>query len=120
MSPHPRRLVLAAALPGVLAAAAAAAWITTREPPRFAVLDVAELYRAKETQATAVLVKREATEAERAAQLRHAAAFGAELAALLRTLPRECRCVVLARAAVVAAEPALPDLTPDVRRRLGL
>ena len=39
---------------------------------------------------------------------------------MLQALPSECRCIVLARGAVMGSEPLLRDLTPDVRRRLGL
>ena len=42
------------------------------------------------------------------------------MSTLLEKLPDECRCVVLARGAVVGTAPLLRDLTPDVRRRLGL
>lgn len=88
--------------------------------PALAVLDVAELYRLKELQVAAVLVKRDASDEERTGALRGAAGFGAEVSTLLEKLPDECRCVVLARGAVVGAAPLLRDLTPDVRRRLGL
>ena len=42
------------------------------------------------------------------------------MAALIETLPEECSCLVLNRGAVVGASGRLPDLTSDVRRRLGL
>jgi hypothetical protein len=88
--------------------------------PPFALLDVAELYRIKETQVTAVLVKREASVEERALAMRRAAAFGAELSTVLQSLRQECRCLILARGAIVGPTANVPDLTPDVRRRLGL
>ena len=88
--------------------------------PALAVLDVAELYRLKELQVAAVLVKRDASDEERAGALRRAAGFGTEVSTLLQALPGECRCIVLARGAVMGSEPLLRDLTPDVRRRLGL
>ena len=49
-----------------------------------------------------------------------AAGFGTEVSMLLQALPGECRCIVLARGAVMGSEPLLRDLTPDVRRRLDL
>jgi hypothetical protein len=88
--------------------------------PRFSVLDVGELYRAKENQVATMLVKRDATEADRAAALKHAAAFGVEVGVLIDTLRDECGCLILARGAVVGPSPQLPDLTPEFRRRLGL
>lgn len=95
-------------------------WIAPERVPALAVLDVAELYRLKELQVAAVLVKRDASDEERAGALRRAAGFGTEVSTLLQALPDECRCVVLTRGAVMGSEPLLRDLTPDVRRRLGL
>ena len=95
-------------------------WFEPRHSPALAVLDVAELYRLKESQITTVLVNGEASDAQRANALRHAASFGTEVSTLLQALPGECRCIVLARGAVMGSEPLLRDLTPDVRRRLGL
>ena len=56
----------------------------------------------------------------RATALKHASTFGMEVTHLLEALPGECRCLILARGAVVGQVNELPDLTPDVRRRLGL
>ncbi len=95
-------------------------WLAPAKPPTFAVLDVGELYRLKENQVAAVLVKRDASDEERASALRHAASFGQEVTTLIQALPEECRCLILARGAVVGPAPLLPDLTPEVRRRLGL
>jgi hypothetical protein len=95
-------------------------WVFGSQKTAFAVLDVAELYRVKESQVAAVLVNHNATESERAAAVTGAASFATELTALIEALPEECRCLVLARGAVIGAIAPLPDLTPDVRRRLGL
>jgi accessory colonization factor AcfC len=88
--------------------------------PAFAVLDVAELYRLKERELTAVLARPDATHAERAQALEQAAAFGTQMRTLLETLPTECRCLLLARGAVLGTGNSLPDLTTQARRRLGL
>ena len=95
-------------------------WLAPARAPALAVLDVAELYRLKESQVAAVLVKGDASDEERAAALHRAASFGADVSRLLETLPEECRCLVLARGAVVGPTSSLPDLTPAARRRLGL
>jgi hypothetical protein len=95
-------------------------WFAPPRPPRLAVLDVGEIYRLKEAQVTTVLVKREATDEERATALKRAGAFGFEMTHLLESLPAECRCLILARGALVGPASDLPDLTPEVRRRLGL
>jgi hypothetical protein len=95
-------------------------WLVPERVPALAVLDVAELYRLKELQVAAALVKRDASDEERDDALRRAAGFGTEVSTVLQALPSECRCIVLARGAVMGSEPLLRDLTPDVRRRLGL
>ena len=95
-------------------------WIAARSQIRVAVLDVGELYREKESRVAALLVNHQASQAERQSALDRATAFGAEVTALLGALPTECRCLVLSRGAVIGAPDHLADLTPDVRRRLGL
>ena len=108
------------ALVSVALLTAGAHWAFRSQKTTFAVLDVAELYRVKESEVAAVLVTHNASEAERATAIARAASFGTELTALIEALPEECHCLVLARGAVIGAAVPLPDLTPDVRRRLGL
>lgn len=95
-------------------------WVTPQATPAVAVLDVAELYRLKERELTAVLTRADATQAERAQALNQAAAFGAQVRGLVESLPGECRCLLLARGAVLGHTASLPDLTAQARRRLGL
>jgi hypothetical protein len=113
-------LVLANALLSALIVVAYALWFAPPAAPRLAVLDVGELYRLKETQVAKVLVKPDATHEDRAQALQRASAFGLEMTNLIQSLPEECHCLILARGAVVGPGPLLPDLTPDMRRRLGL
>ena len=108
------------ALVSMALVALSAPWLLRSQQTAFAVLDVAEIYRVKESEVAAVLVNHNVSEAERAAAIARAASFGTELTALIEALPEECRCLVLARGAVIGAAVPLPDLTPDVRRRLGL
>ena len=97
-----------------------ALWLSPPPPPRLAVLDVAELYRLKETQVAGIIVGRDASDEQRLAALKHAHTFGAEISAMIQALPEECRCLIFARGAIVSQDGVLPDLTPEVRRRLGL
>ena len=67
-----------------------------------------------------MLVKRDIGDTERAMAIQRASAFGGEVSKLIDTLPEECGCLVLTRGAVLGTGANLIDLTPDVRRRLGL
>lgn len=100
--------------------AAALLWIHQTRPPSIAVLDVAELYRLKEAQVTALLVEPRTTDTQRAQALRQVTEFGQEVASLMQTLPQTCRCLVLARGSVLARSTDLPDLTDEAKKRLGL
>ena len=113
-------LLLANALIAAVLILVYAVWFAPPRAPRLATLDVGELYRLKETQVAAVLTKREATDEERVRALKTAGTFGAEVTTLIETLPKECGCLILARGAVIGEREALPDLTAELRRRLGL
>ena len=97
-----------------------ALWIAPSRPPRLALLDVAELYRLKEREVAAILLQRDATEEARTQALKRASGFALEVTALIEQLPTECRCVILARGAIIGSADTLPDMTPAVRHRLGL
>lgn len=93
-------------------------WNSARNHPRIAMLDVAEIYRLKESEFSALLMKPGASEADRTRAIELARTFGTELAALTLSLPAECNCLVLTKPAVVGG--SVPDLTPEVKRRFGL
>ena len=114
------RLVAINTVVSLALAAGVAAWMQRTQKPTFGTLDVAELYRLKEAQVAAVLVKRDSGDAERILAIQRAAIFGAELSKLIDTLPEECGCLVLMRGAVLGSGAQLVDLTPAVRQRLGL
>ena len=96
------------------------AWNAGHTRQKIATLDIAEIYRLKESEFSAILMKPGASEADRAQAIERARAFGAELAALTQSLPRECGCLVLTKAAVVGGDGNIPDLTQEVKRRFGL
>jgi hypothetical protein len=95
-------------------------WAWWPRPARFATLDIAELYRLEESQVAAALVRRDSSDLERAAAIQRAAAFGGVLSRMIDTLPEECGCLVLTRGAMLGSSAQLPDLTPQLRQRLGL
>ena len=95
-------------------------WMQGHHKPAFGTLDITELYRLKESQVAAVLVKRDSGDADRLLAIQQAAAFGAQVSKVLETLPQDCGCLVVAPGALLGTSTQIVDLTPQVRRRLGL
>ena len=118
------KVILVSALISLANAAALIAayhlWGDAHPHPRIAMLDVAEIYRLKESEFSALLMKPGATAADRAKAIELARTFGTELSALTLSLPAECNCLVLTKAAVVGSGNSVADLTPEVKRRFGL
>jgi hypothetical protein len=100
----------------------AAFWLLPNTRPRIATVDMAALYRAKEGQVTAQLLRRDASDTDRAAALRDAAAFGEQIERLVANMPADCRCLVFTQGALIGsgAGSRITDLTPQLRRQLGL
>jgi hypothetical protein len=114
--------VLAASTAVSLLVSACVAWMLPAGTSAIATVDIASLYRAKEGQVTAQLLRRDASDTDRAAALREAAAFGEQLDRLVARLPAECRCLVFTQGALIGsgAGSRIADLTPQLRRQLGL
>lgn len=118
---------------------------TVRQPrtPRIAVVDIARLYAAAESQARSRLVAGVARPASPAAAagagtagaavaghpptmppelttMREMGNFGPRLEAVLRDISTECRCVIAAMAAVVGEVASVPDYTTVAAGRLGV
>lgn len=127
----------------VISAVVAAAAIglydwAVRQPrtPRLAVVDIARLFAGAERSAKDRLVAaatREPLAAGLAASAPAPSVQGAELAALQATadfgpavqrvlseLSAECRCTIVASAAVVGRSASIPDFTQDAADRLGV
>ena len=86
------------------------------------VVDVAEVYRAKEAEFTQILTKalsQPPSEEDRQKALVMARAFAQRLPLALDELPRECNCLVILRTAVAGPTPNTVDLTAQLRRKVA-
>ena len=82
------------------------------------VVDLSEVYRAKEAEFTQLLTQT-GSESERERALALARSFSQRLPAALDELPRECGCLVVVKSAIAGA-PNSRDLTPLLRRKVDL
>ena len=81
------------------------------------VVDVAEVYRAKEAEFTQMLT-RTASEEDRQKALLMARAFAQRLPVALEELPRDCSCLVVLKSAIAGPTPHTLDVTPLLRRKV--
>lgn len=84
------------------------------------VVDVAQIFRDKEREATATLTKAGLSEADRQQAMLDFTKFASELPRALGDLSSECGCRVFLRTAVVGDSPGTIDLTESVRTKLGI
>lgn len=80
------------------------------------VVDIAEVYRAKEAE-FALLLTRASADEDREKALAMARAFARRLPIALEELHKECGCLVLVKSAVAGA-PHPRDLTPLLRQKV--
>ena len=105
----------------VVAVGVAAYHHTVRSPAdRIGVIDVTEVYRLKEKEFTDLVTRAGASEADKDKAMAQAESFARALPQALEELPRECGCLVLLRNAIAANTPATIDLTPALKRKVGL
>ncbi len=86
------------------------------------VVDVAEVYRAKEAEFTQILTKalsQPPSEEDRQKALNMARAVAPRLPLALDELQRECNCLVILRTAVAGPTPNTRDLTAQLRRKVA-
>ena len=81
------------------------------------VVDVAEVYRAKEAEFTQILTKA-SSEEDRQKALFIARTCAQRLPLALEELPRECGCLVVLKTAVAGPTPNTVDLTATLRRKV--
>jgi hypothetical protein len=87
---------------------------------RIGVIDVTEVYRLKEKEFTDLVTKAGASEIDKDRAMAGVEAFARALPQALEELPHECGCLVLLRNAIAANTPAMIDLTPALKRKVGL
>lgn len=107
--------------------------VAVRQPrtPRLAVVDVAKLYGLAQTQAargvlqapgasaSGVALSSDAAAGALGTLMRSAEDFGPALSKVLLGLSSDCRCTLVAMAAVFGADATVPDYTAEAGRRLG-
>ena len=87
-------------------------------PVRFAVVDLASVYRENEQAFTALVSKPGITDAEREVALNRATAFAKALPPSLESLSQDCGCTLLLKTVVAGHGPEVADLTDALRKRL--
>ncbi|HZX25629.1 MAG TPA: hypothetical protein VFF16_01065 [Telluria sp.] len=90
-----------------------------RPSMQIGVVDVGEVYRAKEAQ-FAQLLTHGGTDAERQKALTLARQFAQRLPAALDELPHDCQCLVIVKSSIVGTSPHLVDLTPLLKKKVDL
>ena len=89
-----------------------------RPAQRVGVVDLAEVYRAKE-QEFARLLARGTTEEERQQAQALARRFAERLPTAIEELPRDCGCLVVLKSALAGHAGNVVDLTAQLRRKVG-
>ena len=80
-------------------------------------VDVAEVYRAKEAEFTQILT-RTTLEEDRQKALLIARTFAQRLPVALEELPHDCNCLVVLKSAIAGPTPHILDLTPLLRKKV--
>jgi hypothetical protein len=93
--------------------------IVFRPSQQIGVVDVGEVYRAKEAQ-FAQLLTRNGSDEDHQKALAMATQFAQRLPPALEELPRECRCLVILKSTVVGSTPHTVDLTAQLMHKVDL
>jgi hypothetical protein len=91
--------------------------VIVRPALQIGIVDLAEIYRAKEAEFAQMLAA-SASEEERQRALALARQFAQRLPEALDELPRECRCLVILRSALAGATPNGIDLTAVLKKKV--
>jgi hypothetical protein len=87
---------------------------------RVAVVDVAAVYRWKEAEFTTLLTQPSNDSRVDASSAELAAAFARELPAALEEIVADCHCLLLTRAVLAGQAEHVPDLTANLKHKLGM
>lgn len=93
-------------------------WV--QAPLTIGVVDISDVYRAKEREYSDLLTKAGATDEDQQRARAMAGQFAADLPKALSEMPAECQCLVLLKSAVVGDTPNTLELTALLRRKLGM
>ena len=93
--------------------------LVVRPAIQVGVVDLGEIYRAKEREFASLSNARGAPPSE-AQALALAQKFSEALPRAIDTLPQDCTCLVLIKSAVAGNTPNTVDLTPLLKRKLGM
>ena len=113
------QLLLSAVLSFLIVAAGLALYDRTVVRPALVIgmVDVAEVYRAKEAEFTQILT-RTTLEEDRQKALLMARTFAQRLPVALEELPHDCNCLVVLKSAIAGPTPHILDLTPVLRKKV--
>lgn len=119
---NPRALFIANALASLIATGGgllAYDRLVIRPARTIGVVDLAEVYRAKEDEFTRRLTAAH-SEDERQTTLQMARIFSQRLPLALESLPAECSCLVVLKASVAGPTPYTVDLTARLRQKVEM
>lgn len=84
------------------------------------VVNISDIYRDKEREYSDMVTRTGGTDESQRRAREMAGQFAAALPKALTEMPGDCQCLVLLRSAVVGDTPNTIDLTPLLRRKLGM
>jgi hypothetical protein len=88
------------------------------KPQKLATVNLKDIYSAKEKQFAALITKKGATDADRAAAYELVKAFGPQLQKSINDVQQDCNCIVISRQAILAGN--VEDKTAELKVKLGM
>jgi len=91
-----------------------------RKHVTFGVVNLGQVYREKEQEFTNTITAQGVTDSDRDKAIKSAQEFAAKLPKAMQSLSDDCGCVVLMGNAVGGVPAGVLDLTPALRKKVGL